>query len=394
MKRWWLAILTAVGASLLAPGVPAEPARQPVARLDNDELGWRDSRLAAIRGLTIGPIEGALHPGRGYGSELCALSMKDAREFGANWVSVTPFGRVYDLQPTGVALSYEAPYRTNRAAVLRAVRQAHDVGLKVMLVPHLWVETGDWRGQIDPGSDEAWNTWAKGYLRFVREWATLAREARVDLLVVGVELRTWVTTARAPSFINIVREVKRIYPGLVTYAANWDDVHDTVIWGELDLIGVNAFFPLATHEGAGLDEMRTNGKRIATELGELAKRWRRPVVFTEFGYTTRKDPALKPWLWPEHLSGVVPDELAQANAYRALLASFIDQPWFAGGFAWRLFADPYDLSQEPEWGFSPRAKLAELVLKDAFRAHWASDGWQAPGASLTQRSAQRFHLTY
>lgn len=361
-------------------------------RLQGDELAWRDSSFAAIRGLTVGPIESAHHPERGYGSEACGRAMLGARAFGANWVSITPFGRVYDLKPSGVALSYEAAYASNRRAVARAIEQAHAAGLKVMLVPHLWVETGEWRGLIDPGDDEAWRAWATGYRDFLMRWAQLAEQTQVEMLVLGVELRSWVTTARAPSFLATVHEVRRVFPGLITYAANWDDVHDTVVWGDLDLIGVNAFFPLAEEKGATLAELMRKSRRIADELEALSSRWQRPLLFTEFGYTTRADPALEPWLWPEHLEGVVPDELAQANAYRALLSAFVDRPWFAGGFVWRVFSDPYDLSQEPEWGFNPMGKQAELVLKDAFHAHWASDGMRVPGFAAAVWSATNVHL--
>ena len=55
---------------------------------------------------------------------------------------------------------------------------------------------------------------------------------------------------------------------------------------------------------------------------------------------------------------------------------------------WRLYADPADVSQEAEWGFSPRGKLAELVLRDAFTAPWASDGPWLPGATAGRHRAR------
>jgi hypothetical protein len=73
------------------------------------------------------------------------------------------------------------------------------------------------------------------------------------------------------------------------------------------------------------------------------------------------------------MSDVPVDEQAQADAYRALLAPLLDDPDFAGFFVWRVYADPDDVSQEAPWGFSPRGKRAELVLRDAFAAHWACD---------------------
>jgi hypothetical protein len=67
------------------------------------------------------------------------------------------------------------------------------------------------------------------------------------------------------------------------------------------------------------------------------------------------------------------DERAQADAYRALLTPLLEEPDFAGFFVWRVYADPDDVSQEAPWGFSPRGKQAEIVVRDAFSAHWASD---------------------
>jgi hypothetical protein len=65
---------------------------------------------------------------------------------------------------------------------------------------------------------------------------------------------------------------------------------------------------------------------------------------------------------------------AQASAYLGLLAPLLDEPSFAGFFVWRVYSDPDDVSQEAEWGFSPRGKLAEGVVRDAFAARWAVDG--------------------
>ena len=49
--------------------------------------------------------------------------------------------------------------------------------------------------------------------------------------------------------------------------------------------------------------------------------------------------------------------------------------------------NPDDMSQEAEWGFSPRGKRAELVLRDAFTAHWAGDGEPELGSALWRDAA-------
>jgi len=371
----------AAAAALLAWSAAAGSGRSGIVR--------REAVLGAIRGVTVGPIESSLHPGRGYGSEPCARTMQDVRRMGGTWVSLTPFGRVWDLAPTGVDPTFEAPAAENRKNVALAIRQAHAEGLRVLLVPHLWVETGGWRALVDPGDDEAWKRWARGYERFVLGWARVAESEGADLFSMGVELRSWVTTERAPLFSEAIRAVRQVYSGPLTYAANWDDVEDTVILGELDVIGVNAFFPLAEKKGAGFETLLAGGKAVAERMRRVAESWHKPILFTEIGYTTRADPAVEPWTWPDGMTEVVVDQRAQADAYTALVAPLLDEPWFAGFFVWRVYADPHDMSQEAEWGFSPRGKLAELVVRDAFATHWAADGVRFPGAGLAAVQAAR-----
>ncbi len=84
-------------------------------------------------------------------------------------------------------------------------------------------------------------------------------------------------------------------------------------------------------------------------------------------------PLLRPWEWPEHIPGAKVDGRAQASAYGGLLSGMLTTRELLGGFVWRLYADPDDLSQEAEWGFSPRGRQAELFLRDAFWGSWASD---------------------
>jgi hypothetical protein len=326
-----------------------------------------------IRGVTIGPIESSLQSNRGYGSAPFQRTLQLIERMDGNWVSLTPFGRIWDLEPSGVDQRFEAPAQQTATAIAQAVAQAHARGLKVLIVPHLWAETGEWRGEIDPKTDADWRRWAVGYRRFMLSWAKVAAAANADLFAVGVELRSWVTTTHAPSFVELIHEVRRVYSGPLTYAANWDDVHDTVIWGELDVIALNAFFPLAEQERAPFDELLAASEKLSVGIRELSQRWGKPVVFNEIGYTTRPDPALRPWEWPDSMKNVVVDQRSQADAYRALLAPFLDEPWFMGFFVWRWYADPYDMSQEAEWGFSPFGKQAELVLRDAFATPWVAD---------------------
>ncbi len=381
----------ACGPTQIRPGTPLVSSPGPFTCGEPLHAGaeaWAESGRGGIRGITVGPIENLRHPGVGYGSPAYERTLDEAVENGATWVSLTPFGRTWDLRPTGIDLTFEAPFEANRADVLRAIRQAHARGLQVFLVPHLWVETGGWRALIDPGDDAGWERWAAAYRAFLLAWADVAAEGRAEMLSVGVELRSWVTTPRVGSMLAVIDAVREVYPGLLTYSANWDDVEDTLIFGALDLVGINAFYPLAEHEGAGPAELAAGGRRVAAKIEAFSRALAKPVVLTEIGYTTRPDPAVKPWEWPDAMSGVRADQRAQAEAYAALIAPFLSSRTFAGFFVWRYYADPDDVSQEAEWGFSPRGKLAELVLRDAFTALWAADGASFPGDDLGRQKAR------
>ena len=360
----------AEGANLALAGAK----QRTVPRLPAGASGLRDAAIPAIRGLTIGPIESYLQPGRGYGSEAFERTLDEVVRVGGNWISLTVFGRVWDKQGSGVTLDFERPFAETKENILRSVAAAHRRGLRVLLVPHLWLESGQWRAELDPGSDLRWRAWERSYERFVLAWARVAEQADVDMFSAGVELRSWVTTSRAPSYARILGRIRQSYSGLLTYAANWDDVEDTVILGQVDVIGINAFYPLHWQNGASHEELLAGGARAAQAVELLAARYGKPVIFTEFGYTARANTAIEPWLWPEQLGTVKPDVDAQAEAYAALLFSLKRVSGFGGTFVWRIYADLGDTSQEPGWGFSPWDKPAEGVLRAAFRSRWWGDG--------------------
>src|SRR5437773_2162461 len=79
--------------------------------------------------------------------------------------------------------------------------------------PEVWGGRGGGGGGIDRGSDEGWGEWAESYRRFLLAWAEVARIGEAEMLSVGVELRSWVTTGRVGSFFPIIDAVRDIYPG-------------------------------------------------------------------------------------------------------------------------------------------------------------------------------------
>jgi hypothetical protein len=336
---------------------------------------------AALRGVTIGPIESSQQSGRGYGSDVSRALLDELVRLGVNAISITPFGRIWSLQSTQIERDFELPFAQNQAAVLRLVADAKARGLRVLIVPHLWVETPGWRGDFDPGSEAGWLAYQKSYREFVLDWAKLARRAGADALSIGVECKSW--SGRFGAFWSaLIADVRAAFPGQLTYSANWDEADDVLFWDQLDFVGINAFYPLADHADASYATYAEGAARAVERAMALGRLVAKPIVFVEIGYTTRRDAAVKPWLWPDDMHHVAIDEWEQARALSALMGAAITQSAFRGLFVWRYYANLDDISQEASWGFSPHGKLAEPLLSNVFQTPWAGD----PDPTLTWRS--------
>jgi hypothetical protein len=332
---------------------------------------------AQIRGVTLAPIEdGRLGP-VGYGSERCAIAVSEIAALGATWISLTPFGRMEDLRSVDIEPDFEIPVERNEELIRTTAAMAARAGARVAIIPHVYVMSGEWRGEIDPGSEEAWAAWFAAYTAFVLRFAALAEEVGADLFSIGVEFKSS-TNWREREWRTLIAAVRRAYSGPLTYSANWDEVEEVPFWDALDAIGVNAFWPLAERPGDGYAAMRAAARRIADDLEGLSLYHDRPVLFTEMGVKSARDSALAPWEWPEHCGALVYDEAYQADAYDAVLAELAPEPWFAGLFVWKYFSDPYDETQEIRAGFSPRDKLAERAL-----ARWFGRSWEPSALDMT-----------
>ena len=328
--------------------------------------GAGDAIAQPIAGVTIGPIESSQWPGRGYGTESSARLLEHLKAMGATWVAITPFGRIAHLQSTQVLMSFEAPYPVNRRNVAKIIAQAKAHGLKVLLVPHLWVEQGGWRGDIDPGTPERWHAYKRSFGKFIVAWARVAGQSGADAFSVGVECKSW-SWRYENDWNALIDKVRTVFKGKLTYSGNWDEAEQVVFWDRLDWIGINAFYPLADRTGASDEDYKRGALRWAKRVDALSSMHGKPVVLTEIGYTTRSNAAIEPWLWPDDMDNVVIDEREQARAYDALLAAFVDRPSILGFFVWRYYADLDDISQEAPWGFSPHAKAAQKVIERYFR---------------------------
>lgn len=379
--RRWLYLCGIVLALALPYRAQADAAM--TAPLPRGAQGWTKTGARAMRGVTVGPIESSREPGRGYGTAFSEALLEHLKTIGVNWIAVTPYGRMWTDKSQSITMDFEAPYEDNRRAMKRMVEQAHAHNIRVFMVPHLWLEAGGDRRTIDPGSPHRWAAFLLSYHDFIVAWAKDAGDWGVDMFAIGQECQTF-SGRFYPFWQRLIREVRRVFPGLVTYSANWYlETVDVLFWDLLDLVGINAFYELAWDKDSAY-ENAIKAEEALTELKSLALQIDKPVIFTEIGYTNRKGALRQPWRWPEHSEQVTLDDEAQVRGFKAMLSAFIREPWFAGLFVWRYYANLNDVSQEPHWGFSPYGKPSEDFLKSTFRQWWAADPSPWPWQRMEQ----------
>lgn len=275
----------------------------------------------------------------GYGSGSAQRELEKIHQIGADTVAIIPYAFTRAPEETSIRV------RTDEtdARVIRVIEQARQAGLRVMLKPHLWGR--GFTGDMKFDSSEDFQSWWQSYRSWLLHFARLAELYDVELLALGNELAG--LTVHEQAWRELIRDVRRIYGGALTYASHWDGEFERVaFWDQLDYIGVNAYFPLAAPgETPAADSPSI--ALIQSRLAKAAGRFGKPVLFTEVGYSSIDSAAVEPWA--EHAGAL--DLPLQARCYEVIFESFAHKPWFAGSYWWKWPSHgrggPYDLSHRP-----------------------------------------------
>jgi hypothetical protein len=298
-------------------------------------------------------------------SEIPASSFEPMVQVNANYLCFMPYAF---LPADSSKLKYVFDNSTEKqwwgetaAGIKACTAMALQKGLKTMLKPHLWLKGGQFTGDLLFHSKSDLVTFQESYRTYILDYAKLASALKIEMFCVGTELHSLIQ--QDPSFwIQLITDVKKIYPGTLTYAENWDKIHEVPFWSHLDYIGIDAYFPLSSALAPTKDQLAKSWKKHKKSLLSLSSKYQKPILFTELGYNAQTYATAEPW---KH--GLPHSENAeiQALAYQTFFDELWEEPWFAGVFIWKWF--PYVSNKHWEKDlYSPQNRIAEKVLKENF----------------------------
>lgn len=282
-------------------------------------------------------------------------------------------------------------------------------------------------------------TWFDNYTAFASEYARLSQKYQLPYFIIGDDL-TNVTTdtnrtsaksdpygidkgvpgesfpnctgrrdcewrhvvhaLRTPEYATFIKHVGQqggSYSGKLIYAANWGGASDGASapefeniswWDAVDIIGVDAYFPL-TQMSADLDagslQKAWNGalqtgatdqKNITQRLATVSAKFNKSILFTAAGYASspgaNNNPSALAGLGSTNGQKTPLDSVEQLNDMQALLETFNGLPWWDGVF-WN--------GDQP---VSPRTN----------QQNWASDSNWAGDTLQTSKSAGQWLNTF
>ncbi|WGK65403.1 glycoside hydrolase family 113 [Croceiramulus getboli] len=287
-------------------------------------------------------------------------------ELGANYASVMPYGFIRGtttpeiIYNTGRQWYGETPAGTKHYIATLQSKQ-----IQIMMKPHLWIGRGVFTGEFAPETEADWQTFENSYRSYVLEYARLAEETQSEILCIATELEAF-TQQRPKFWRELIKEIRTIYSGALTYAANWDEYQRVSFWEEMDFIGVDAYFPVCTLETPSVATARAGWQPWKQELAAFAKAKNKPILFTEYGYRSVNYAGKEPWKADRDMDKVNLE--AQNNTLTALYEELWQEPWFAGGFLWKWFINHDEVGGQENAFFTPQNKPAQKIITRYYSA--------------------------
>lgn len=287
--------------------------------------------------------------------------MAAIKAINADWIGVIPYAFTEEGKP---AVQFGTTdwqwWGETPEGATKTIQLGHEAAMKVMLKPQVYVP-GSWTGAINFESDEAWKLWEADYEKYIMTFAEIAEQQNAELFCIGTEFK--MSSINRPQFWEeLIKKIRAVYTGQLTYAANWDEYPQITWWDQVDYIGVDAYFPLSDEAIPTKTDLVQLWQPFEIQMSEVSKKFARPILFTEFGYMSVEGCAGKTWELEADRSILVYNEQAQANAFDALYEVFWSKPYWAGGFIWKWYPNEFAGEKRMYKDYTPQNKLGAATL--------------------------------
>ncbi len=289
--------------------------------------------------------------------------MMELAALGTDWIAVIPYAF---SRPGETVVHYSQNYwwGEGQEGAKRTIELANASGIQVMLKPQVWFPDS-WPGDLYFEKEEDWENWERTYREYLMPYVELAEQMEVPLFCVGTEFKKSVQP-RESFWRALIRDIRKKYSGKLVYAANWDEFPLVPFWDDLDYIGIDAYFPLCEDETPTVERLKAAWEPHIAVIEETVETYRKPVIFTEYGYLSVNKAAYQTWVLEKKRNELTNNEQAQANCYEALFQVFSRKPYWAGGFAWKWYPYESRRGRSRANDYTPQGKMAEEVLKKWF----------------------------
>lgn len=290
--------------------------------------------------------------------------VKPVTRINANYVAIMPFGFIKNLEHPEIVFNTKRQWfgetKKGTKQYIEILRKKH---IKIMLKPQIWIWHGEFTGYLEMKSEANWKTLENSYSKFILENAQLAKEVNAEIFCIGTELEKFIEN-RPNYWSNLIAEIKKIYKGKLTYAANWDEFKHTPFWSDLDFIGVDAYFPVSDSKTPTIAEAAEGWKVHKPVIEHVSNTFKKPILFTEFGYRSVDYSGKEPWKSDRSMNQVNLE--AQTNTTKALFETFWKEDWFAGGFIWKWFINHDEVGGVNNSQFTPQNKPVEDLIRKQY----------------------------
>lgn len=276
--------------------------------------------------------------GQDWGSDQIGTTLQDIRQVGANWVAIHPYARI---SGEGQVSFRDFDPASPPAYLIRPIQEAHQRGMKLCIIPHLayWGSPFSWKGDIAFERPEDWERFWRDYSYWITRLAAACQGA--DGFVVGTELDR--TLDHEDQWRSLIAQVRKVTPAPLTYAANWADYTRVLFWDALDVVGIQAYFPLVDHLDPTQEEIEAGWALRVGELRAYSQQTGKYILFTELGYNQSYLAPLEPWDYQVDGEDARP---IQETCMRTALEAVAGESSIVGAFLWKWFPNPRPVGRD------------------------------------------------